>query len=78
MIGCNGSIASSGVFTSQARKLSPPTSRGTSALDDQNAAEAINLLKELSENSGFALLVVTHDERVRASMDQVLDLGERL
>lgn len=50
----------------------------TSALDDQNAAEAINLLKELSENSGFALLVVTHDERVRASMDQVLDLGERL
>lgn len=50
----------------------------TSALDDQNAAEAINLLKELSENSGFALLVVTHDDRVRASMDQVLDLGERL
>ena len=48
----------------------------TSALDDDNAQEAIRLLNELSENVGFALLIVTHDKRVRDSMDSVLSLGE--
>lgn len=47
----------------------------TSALDSQNASEAIQLLSELSDSVGFGLLVVTHDERVRSSMDRVLDLG---
>ena len=47
----------------------------TSALDDDNAQEAIRLLNELSENVGFALLIVTHDKRVRDSMDSVLSLG---
>ena len=48
----------------------------TSALDDDNAQEAIRLLNELSENVGFALLIVTHDKRVRDSMDSVLSLGD--
>jgi ABC-type lipoprotein export system ATPase subunit len=47
----------------------------TSALDNASAADAIQLIKELSESVGFALLIVTHDERVRGSMDRVLDLG---
>ena len=47
----------------------------TSALDNASAADAIELIKELSERVGFALLIVTHDERVRGSMDRVLDLG---
>jgi ABC-type lipoprotein export system ATPase subunit len=47
----------------------------TSALDNSSAADAIQLIKELSESVGFALLIVTHDERVRGSMDRVLDLG---
>lgn len=47
----------------------------TSALDKASAADAIQLIKELSESVGFALLIVTHDERVRGSMDRVLDLG---
>ena len=46
----------------------------TSALDNSSAADAIQLIKELSESVGFALLIVTHDERVRSSMDRVLDL----
>ena len=50
----------------------------TSALDDDNAQEAIRLLNELSENVGFALLIVTHDKRVRDSMDSVLSLGDCL
>ncbi len=48
----------------------------TSALDDRNAEEAIQLLKELSESVGFALLIVTHDKRVKDSMDSVLSLGD--
>ena len=48
----------------------------TSALDDGNAEEAIHLLKELSESVGFALLIVTHDKRVRDSMDSILNIGD--
>ena len=47
----------------------------TSALDSGNAKEAIELLSELSETANFALLVVTHDERVRSAMDRVYPLG---
>ena len=48
----------------------------TSALDDGNAQEAIRLLNELSESVGFALLIVTHDKRVRDSMDSILSLSD--
>lgn len=48
----------------------------TSALDKENAETAINLLSELSTSHHFALLIVTHDERVSAAMDRVIRLGE--
>lgn len=47
----------------------------TSALDRGNADEAIALLGELSASINFALLIVTHDERVSDSMDRVVRLG---
>ncbi len=45
----------------------------TSALDDANAAEAIALLKAVVADSGAALLVVTHDQRVRGALDHDFD-----
>ena len=44
-----------------------------SALDDANAAEAIALLKAVVADSGAALLVVTHDQRVRGALDYDFD-----
>lgn len=38
----------------------------TSSLDDDNAQEVISLLRDASEREGAALLVVTHDQRLRA------------
>lgn len=46
----------------------------TSALDDGNAAEAIELLRESVVAAGAALLVVTHDQRVRGLLDSELEL----
>lgn len=48
----------------------------TSALDRNNAHEAIQLLTELATSINFALLIVTHDERVSDAMDKVVRLGE--
>ncbi len=47
----------------------------TSALDDAHANDALELLIEESASVGAALLVVTHDERVRGRLDMELDLG---
>lgn len=47
----------------------------TSALDDRNAAEAVNVLRDLTDSTGAALVIVTHDERVRSRMDRVFDLS---
>ena len=46
----------------------------TSALDDSNATEAIKVLQELTANSSAALLVVTHDSRVKGAMKRVYHL----
>ena len=46
----------------------------TSALDDQNAKEALTLLTSLTASTGAALMVVTHDERVRSLMNRTHDL----
>ena len=46
----------------------------TSALDDQNAKEALTLLTSLTASTGAALMVVTHDERVRSLMTRTYDL----
>lgn len=47
----------------------------TSALDDANAEEVINLLKPAVAESGAALLVVTHDQRIRGALDSDFSLG---
>lgn len=46
----------------------------TSALDDDNAADAMTVLRELTISTSAALIVVTHDERVRNRVDRVFSL----
>ncbi|MDJ0918831.1 MAG: ATP-binding cassette domain-containing protein [Woeseiaceae bacterium] len=46
----------------------------TSALDDDNARQVIDLLKETAAAADAALLVVTHDQRVRGLLDSELEL----
>lgn len=41
----------------------------TSALDDSHAGEVVALLREVAADSGAALLIVTHDHRVRGQLD---------
>lgn len=40
----------------------------TSALDDDNCDEVIHLLREQAKNSGSALIIVTHDNRLKNSI----------
>ena len=47
----------------------------TSALDDQHAERALALLKESVRTVGAALLVVTHDQRVRGRLDREFEMG---
>ncbi|XOV84179.1 MAG: ABC transporter ATP-binding protein [bacterium] len=42
----------------------------TSALDDDNAQQALSLLKESTAKVGAALLVVTHDQRLSGQLDK--------
>ncbi|MEL7447647.1 MAG: ATP-binding cassette domain-containing protein [Pseudomonadota bacterium] len=46
----------------------------TSALDDGHAERALALLQSSARSVGAALLVVTHDQRVRGRLDGELDL----
>ncbi|MEM9171146.1 MAG: ATP-binding cassette domain-containing protein [Pseudomonadota bacterium] len=46
----------------------------TSALDDNNAMQAIGMLRDAVAETGATLLVVTHDQRIRGSLDQDFDL----
>ena len=46
----------------------------TSALDDNHAKQVIGLLKETAAAADAALLVVTHDQRVRGLLDSELEL----
>lgn len=48
----------------------------TSALDDDNAADAMTMLSTLTKNTSAALIIVTHDERVRSGVDRVFNLGD--
>ena len=41
----------------------------TSALDDGHAREVVALIREVVADSGAALLIVTHDHRVRGQLD---------
>ncbi len=47
----------------------------TANLDDAGADRALALLKEVAEEQGATLVVVTHDARVKARFDEVLDLA---
>jgi ABC-type lipoprotein export system ATPase subunit len=49
----------------------------TSALDRANADDALGVLQELTYTNASALIIVTHDERVRGSFDRVFDLGAK-
>jgi len=46
----------------------------TSALDDHQAEQALALLRESAEAVGAALLIVTHDQRVRGAMTREFEL----
>ena len=45
----------------------------TSALDDENAARVLELLQQQARACSAALLIVTHDGRIRGQLDQELD-----
>jgi putative ABC transport system ATP-binding protein len=49
----------------------------TSNLDDDNCAEAINLLFDQARACGAALVVATHDARIRKLFDNELVLADR-
>ena len=46
----------------------------TSSLDDDSAARAIELLRTQARAVGAALLVVTHDQRIRGALDREIRL----
>lgn len=46
----------------------------TSALDDANAERVLTLLKNQAKTANAALLVVTHDNRIRDQLDQQIEL----
>lgn len=47
----------------------------TSALDDEHAVGALELLREAARAAGAALLVVTHDQRVRGRLDHEFEMA---
>ena len=50
----------------------------TGNLDEENAAGAIELLLELTINSGSSILMVTHDHSLLSGFDTVLELSSGL
>ncbi|TPV95994.1 MAG: ABC transporter ATP-binding protein [Myxococcales bacterium FL481] len=46
----------------------------TSALDDHHASQALKLLRDSTEAAGAALLVVTHDQRIRGRLDREFEM----
>lgn len=49
----------------------------TSSLDDDSAASAIALLRAQARAANAALLVVTHDQRIRGVLDREIRLGDK-
>ena len=49
----------------------------TSSLDDDSAASAIALLRAQARDANAALLVVTHDQRIRGVLDREIRLGDK-
>jgi len=48
----------------------------TSSLDDRNSETVIALIKEVAEETGAALLIATHDSRVKAHFHNVLNFAQ--
>ncbi len=48
----------------------------TSSLDDKSCESVIKVLKEQAQQAGSALLISTHDNRVKAHFSQVVSLAE--
>lgn len=46
----------------------------TSSLDDLHAQRVVTLLKEQAAKIGAALVIVTHDQRVKSEVPQVLEV----
>ncbi len=46
----------------------------TSALDDANTREVISLLREEASQAGSALIIVTHDARLKAAFNNCIEL----
>lgn len=47
----------------------------TSALDDEHAAGALDLLQDVARSAGAALVVVTHDQRIRGRLDHEFEMA---
>lgn len=50
----------------------------TSALDDKNAEIVMRLLEEQAKDTGAALLVATHDSRIKKNFDTILNLKNEM
>jgi putative ABC transport system ATP-binding protein len=48
----------------------------TSALDRQSGGEAMELVSELARERGLAVLIVTHDSRIRGVADRILSIED--
>jgi putative ABC transport system ATP-binding protein len=46
----------------------------TSALDDNNAQAVLSLLREEADRLGSALIIVTHDKRLKDNIEQTINL----
>lgn len=46
----------------------------TSSLDDENTEKVVNLLKNQASKIGAALIIVTHDQRVKAHVSQFIEV----
>ena len=49
----------------------------TSSLDSRRSTEVLNLLREQARTCQATLVITSHDQRIRESFDNVLDLDER-
>lgn len=47
----------------------------TAALDDDNASSVMSLLREMQQEVGAALMIVTHDHRIQSQVDRVVNLS---
>ncbi|MFT5622060.1 MAG: lipoprotein-releasing system ATP-binding protein [Flavobacteriaceae bacterium] len=48
----------------------------TGNLDSKNSDNVFNIFKQLSEERGLSLLVVTHDEDFAKKTDRIITMGD--